>query len=289
MQLDPKFMSYLDHILVCNRHNLSAFRPFTVENTTVGQLRHELANKLLTFSSVFEKLGPTITLSSGLKDFYTRSEVVGEVVNELVFQGDLPCLTQEQYPVTTNFTDPPFFQLDRAVVQHFGIPAFGVHVNGFVQNQVGSLELWVARRAENRVLCPGMLDNMVAGGQPIGLGLIENVIKECNEEAAIPKNIAATAIPVGAISYRMETDVGLKSDTMFCFDLELMANFVPKNRDGEVAEFYRWPIQQVAEIVNNSYQFKFNCNLVIIDFLIRRGFISPDHPHYLKLIKGLRC
>ena len=76
--------------------------------------------------------------------------------------------------------------------------------------------------------------------------------------------------------------------TMFCFDLRLPDNFVPVNRDGEVANFYRWPVQQVAEIIDNGFEFKFNCNLVIIDFLIRRGFILPDHPQYIELIKGLR-
>lgn len=282
-------MSYMDHILACNRHDLSEYRPFVVENVNVGQLRHELASNLLTYDSVFEASGSAVSLSSSLIDFHTRSEAVGEVVKKLVAQGDLPFLRKEFYPVTTSFTNLPFFQLDRAVVEHFGVRAFGIHVNGFVQNQDGSLDLWIARRAEDRILCPGMLDNMVAGGQPIGLGLFENLIKECDEEAAVPRNIAATAISVGAISYIMETEAGLKPDTMFCFDLELTADFVPRNRDGEVAEFYLWPIQKVAEIIDNGYKFKFNCNLVIMDFLIRRGFISPNHPQYLELIKGLRC
>jgi hypothetical protein len=42
-----------------------------------------------------------------------------------------------------------------------------------------------------------MLDNMVAGGQPLGIGLMENVIKECGEEAGIPEAIARRAIPIG--------------------------------------------------------------------------------------------
>jgi hypothetical protein len=31
-----------------------------------------------------------------------------------------------------------------------------------------------------------------------------------------------------------------------------------------------------------------NCYLVIIDFLVRRGFVSPDTPGYLDLVRELR-
>ena len=129
---------------------------------------------------------------------------------------------------------------------------------------------------------------MVAGGQPIGLGILENLIKECDEEASISKTLSIKAIPVGAVSYIMETEAGLKPDTLFCFDLKLSDKFVPKNKDGEISKFYRWPMEQVSRMVDEGFDFKFNCNLVLIDFFIRHGCIPSDHPDYLKLIKGLR-
>ena len=63
---------------------------------------------------------------------------------------------------------------------------------------------------------------------------------------------------------------------------------MPRNTDGEVSAFYLVSIGEVAKIVESSLEFKFNCNLVIIDFLIRHGFLSPEHPDYLRLIQGLR-
>ena len=60
------------------------------------------------------------------------------------------------------------------------------------------------------------------------------------------------------------------------------------NTDGEVEAFYLWPIEQVAERVRGGDTFKFNCSLVIIDFLIRHGVIEPEHPDYLALQSGLR-
>ena len=281
-------MSYIEHVNKCNRHNLLAFRPFILENIKLGNIRHEFVNKLLAFKDVFKERGPAITLSEKLKTFSIRNQAISEVVNELILQGHLPKLRNEFYPVTTSYFKPPFFKLDRAVVPYFGVRAFGVHLNGFTKNSSGSLDLWIARRAKDRLLCPGMLDNIVGGGQPFGLGIMENLIKECTEEASITKDLSSTAIPVGAISYMMETEAGLRHDTLFCFDLKLSDDFVPKNRDGEISNFYRWSIHRVAQIVNDGFEFKFNCNLVLIDFLIRHSFITPDHPHYTNLIKGLR-
>ena len=74
----------------------------------------------------------------------------------------------------------------------------------------------------------------------------------------------------------------------FCFDLELSDDFTPVNRDGEVHEFMLWPIKKAAKVVSATRQFKFNCNLVIIDFLIRHGLIAPEHPDYVEIVRGLR-
>lgn len=57
---------------------------------------------------------------------------------------------------------------------------------------------------------------------------MENVVKECEEEASIPPELAARAKPVGAVSYTSLQPAGLKRDVLFCFDLELPADFEPQ-------------------------------------------------------------
>jgi len=94
---------------------------------------------------------------------------------------------------------------------------------------------------------------------------------------------------VGAVSYCYEGDGGLRPDTLFNYDLELPADFEPEPRDGEIESFSLWPMDQVIATVRETDAFKFNCNLVIIDFLIRHGFIAPDDPDYLSLVGGLHC
>ena len=53
----------------------------------------------------------------------------------------------------------------------------GVHVNGFVRKAEG-LQLWVGRRAKDKATAPGKLDHIVAGGQPFGLSVFDNLLKE---------------------------------------------------------------------------------------------------------------
>ena len=62
----------------------------------------------------------------------------------------------------------------------------------------------------------------------------------------------------------------------------------PANSDGEVSEFYLWPAERVMKTVAATRAFKPNCNLIIIDFLIRHGLIGPDRPDYLEIVQGLR-
>jgi hypothetical protein len=63
---------------------------------------------------------------------------------------------------------------------------------------------------------------------------------------------------------------------------------VPQNKDGEVAHFMLWPLGKVARLVRDTEDFKFNVNLVIIDFLIRHGYLKPEEPDYPDIAIGLR-
>ena len=59
-------------------------------------------------------------------------------------------------------------------------------------------------------------------------------------------------------------------------------------QDGEVESFRRLPVADVAALVADTDEYKDNCNLVIIDFLMRHGHIVPEQPGYLALLAGLR-
>lgn len=279
-------MSFLDHIRACNAHDLTGFRPFRLGGVRVGWVRHALAERLRGFADAFEVTPDGVSLAGIFNSFESRTAALARVVAALAAEGTLPAPRGESYPVMARWGGEVLAALDRTAVPCFGIAAYGVHVNGFVRRSDG-LWVWVGRRSADRTIAPGKLDNLIAGGQPWGLTLAENLVKEGWEEAGLDAATVARAVPVGAVSYLMETAEGLKPDTLFVYDLELPPEVVPRNTDGEVAVFELWPVHEVAARVRDTDDFKFNVNLVVIDFLIRHGVLTPEEPDYLELVRGL--
>jgi 8-oxo-dGTP pyrophosphatase MutT (NUDIX family) len=279
-------MDFLQHIRACNNYSGTHFLPFRIDGLVVGRLRHQFADLLRNWSSVFDVSPDGVELASHLRGFEERSAKIAEVLPELVKQGAMTHLHGEQYVATAAGREQGLALIDRAAAPYFGIRAFGQHINGFVR-EGGALKMWVARRAMDRRNYPGRLDNIAAGGLPYDISLHENLLKECREEAGIPAELAARARSVGTVTYNAETEKGFKPDTLYCYDLELPPEFVPQSLDGEVADFYLWPIEKVMEVVGQAEEFKLNCNLVVIDFLVRHGFLGPEREDYQALVTGL--
>lgn len=81
-----------------------------------------------------------------------------------------------------------------------------------------------------------------------------------------------SALILGYVSYVcVDKNTNLKRDTLFCYDLELPSTFIPTPMDGEVESFelrdLEWVLEKVVQ--GGSEGYKPNCNLVVIDFLIR--------------------
>lgn len=274
------------------------FAPFRVEGTDVGYISADFAKQLQRFPRVFvvdfrfdhqpQGQGGAITVNPALRSPEERSDAVAGVLKELASEGVVTGWRDELYPVLKGFGSPPLLCIERAAAQLFGITAYGVHVNGYVTLPNGEKELWVARRSSTKPTWPGLLDHIVAGGQPHGISPTANVVKECSEEANIPQDLAETAVAVGAVSYKGVTEGNLKGDVLFCYDLHLPLDFTPENMDGEVDEFMRLPLSEVAELIQTTQDFKPNVNLVIIDFLVRHGYIRPEEPDYLQIVAGLK-
>ncbi|AKH19095.1 DUF4743 domain-containing protein [Sedimenticola thiotaurini] len=279
-------MSFIDHIVACNDHDVSRFIPFLVEERVVGRMQPRFAESLKPWPEVFSVTEQAVTLSCRAPGLEDRSAEVSRVLGKLVDRGELRPFHGERYAVTAEGERRPLLLVDRGMAPLFGIRAYGQHVNGYVRTGDG-LKLWIGKRADDRRHYPGRLDNLAAGGLPYGISLAENLAKECWEEAGIPPELARQAVPVGAVSYHMDTEMGFKHDVLYCYDLELPEEFVPDCMDGEVQSFYLWPVEEVMDRVRNSNDFKLNCNLVIIDFLIRHGYIGPDDEAYLTLLAAL--
>ncbi len=279
-------MKYIDYIHACNRHDMSNFIPMVFRGETLGWLRPAFAETLADWDGLFQREPDRVVLSLPEGGLEQRSRPVAEVLAQLVDQGVLTHLHGERYPATAGGREQARLLIDRAAAAAFGIRAFGQHLNGYVRT-VSGLKMWVGRRSADRRNYPGKLDQLVAGGLPHGIGYRENLEKECWEEAGIDAALASRAVPVGTVTYVAETPLGLKPDTLYCYDLELPAGFQPRCTDGEVESFQLLPIDEVMALMRQGETFKLNCNLVIIDFLIRHGFLGPEDEDYLALTAGL--
>ena len=287
----------LAQVQVCNRLPSSAqWLPLVVEGDRVGAVRSSDVEAVLRpvgkdGEPVFRLRASRLELSAFLEaaEVSTRTAAVAALAEDLRDRGIVTGWRDEQVAVASGFGEPPKFLVERAAYPFLGAKGYGVHVNGFSRiDDDDTIELWVARRSDTKETWPGLLDHIVAGHQPFGLSPTENVIKEAGEEAGIPEDLASKALAVGAVSYYgVDEELRLKNDALFCFDLDLPENFQPTAVDGEVQAFYRWPLPKVLDAILQG-EFKPNVVIVIADFLIRRGFLSPDMPDYLPLVKALR-
>ena len=280
-------MALIDRIRECQQWDRTRYRPFRIGEAEVGWISAEVARLLARFPEVFQVSDTAILLAPALADFHQRSRAVEAALLQLRGEGLIRGWRNEPYPVGIDFYAPPLVQIERAAIPLFGARAYGVHLNGYVGDGL-DLRLWVARRALNKQTAPGKLDHLVAGGQPMGLSLMDNLIKESAEEADMPGHLAGRARPAGFVSYITERSEGLRNDICFVFEIELPADFTPRNTDGEIESFALWPIEEVRARLAATDDFKFNVALVNIDFLVRHGYLSPDEPGYVELVEGLR-
>ena len=183
----------------------------------------------------------------------------------------------EAFDVRATPDGPALAQLDRGAVPSFGVLSQGAHLNGLVR-RAGAAWLWVSRRAADRLMDPGKLDHLAAGGMTAGHTPGSTLLKEAEEEAGLSPDLLRDARQVATLSYATERPEGLRRDVLHCYDVDLPESFAPRSMDGETEAFELWPLRQVLDRVRRTNDFKFNVNLVLIDLFLREGLVDPAGP-----------
>ena len=304
----------------------SSLWKFEINGVTLGKVRPNMAQILMDAQpNVFvvadgdgKSDARTLTLSSLIEPTCkARTDAVARVMETLREEGVVRGWRNERYPIAARFGDTPLLHVERAAVPCLGALEYGVHMNGLVPTShsgdrnsssgitpsssasMSSLppspppRMWMARRAADKSKYPGMLDHIAAGGQPVGWSLWENAIKECGEEAGIPPEMAAAGLQaVGAVSYETysATSDTVTRAVLFIYDLYLPPDFVPAAVDGEVQEFFTWSLDDLVASMDPDFEdpLKPNCYLPVIDWMLRQGYVSPDAPGYLDVLRELR-
>ena len=247
----------------CDNARLPGRRlPLRIGAAQIGWVRPRLSHSLMGLPAV------SVTADAVEIDG-AKPNCLQDLARTLADQGRVG-LRGENFDVRAGEEGPVLTVLDRGALPTFGVLAHGVHLNGLARRRDG-VHIWVAKRAADKAVDPGKLDNIAAGGVPAGLTPLETLVKEAAEEAGIPAGLVRTAERVARIAYTMDRPEGLRRDVLHCFDLNLPDRFVPSPHDDEIEHFELWPIKRAYEAVRDTDLFKFNVNLVLVDLFRRLG------------------
>ncbi len=278
------------HISSNNNVIWNDYIPLSMGGKDLGRVHRQIA-KILCEAKLLALTNHILFLNDERPDADGRTQQLRTILHHLIEKKFIAKERFEAYSVSTSFKDAPIALVDRALIPALGFVAYGVHCNGYVKKEGGKKDsgthLWIGKRSSDRATDPGKYDHMIAGGQPHGLTALENLAKEAKEEASVSANIIERARSVGCVSYARAQPNGIRRDVLFVFDLKCPDDFIPHNQDGEVESFRLMPAQEVLRLLHTSNDFKFNVNLVLIDFFIRHGFIQGDEAGYSELCAGL--
>ncbi|TIB40348.1 hypothetical protein E3P86_00714 [Wallemia ichthyophaga] len=280
-------MKMIELIRELNNFNPKGFIPLKHNTHTIGYINKQLIG--------FVNIPPfTIKHDSVI---YTHSSVQrdSEIINlhfrtlkeatdtPLPVKHELNGWRNEDYGVYSA-DNSLLFTLERAAAGILGIPTYGIHLTAFTPDY----KLWIPRRSPTKQTYPAMLDNTVAGGIAFGDSVLHTVIKECQEEANLPSEIIHSSLKsTGVVTYfYMKQGLFAQPEIQFVFDLKVDQHVTPTPNDGEVQSFSCISVDQAIANIHDR-QFKPNCALVLIDFFVRHGFISPDIDEYIELTQNM--
>lgn len=261
----------LDRVRVARTFDKARFLPFEAD-VRIGWIRRDWVVRLRAWPKVFEIEEQRVRLRAELATEPDRTAALAEVADGLSEQGALSRWRNETYAIRTRAQHAPLFHIERAAARFFGLTSAASHLNGYVQSP-DSLRIWIARRGATKSIDPGLLDTLVGGGIPSGQDAWQALLRECHEEAGIERELAMRASASGTLEVCHEVPQGLHSEILNVHDLEMPANFRPRNVDGEVGEFMLLSAAEVAARVGNG-EFTVEAGLVTLDFLLRHGVIA---------------
>ncbi len=158
------------------------------------------------------------------------------------------------------------FEIDRQLLSILGLPQYGIHGNAWSIKK-NRVIFHFAKRSSNLDDFPGYYDNLFAGGQPLGISILDNLKKEAYEEAGIKKIIKKNLTKGSTINYFHEYQDKIHSGIIFNYHLKIdNSNFC--NMDGEVESFISVDALEIYKLLESN-TLKPNCIIPIADFFLR--------------------
>jgi len=260
--------------------------PFYVREHAVGWLRPSFADLLRRWPHLFEVTAAYVTLRATPDTPHGRTAALAEVTGALAREGVIRGWRDESVSVSHHYAAPELLKIERAATRHFGMMAYGAHLNGFTRRH-GEPHLWIGRRAASKSVDPDRLDNLVGGRIACGYTVDETIRKEAWEEAGITADLMTGVACASVVRVEYSVPEGLHREVIFTHDLWLPEDFRPQNQDGEVARLYCLAIPEAIDAILAG-EFTLDAGAVTIDALLRNAVLAPEDPQYLDLVRLLR-
>ncbi len=204
-----------------------------------------------------------------------RDAALANINADLRNQGWVRAWRDETFAITDPLSGRHLACTERAASRFWGTLTLGAHANGYLADLTGRpTHLWLAQRSLSKATDPGMRDNLVGGGVPMGQSPLEALVREGWEEAGLAPAQMALARPCRVIRLHREIPEGLQVEDLHAFDLVLPAGLVPHNQDGEVAGFALLPVPDALDLAASGAM-TVDAELVTLDFALRHGLLPP--------------
>lgn len=199
--------------------------------------------------------------------------------------------TSEKFPIVGARFE---IGIERSAFSLFGIIGRGAHMTVYVRTEEG-LKFWIPRRSKSKSTYPGMLDQAVAGGVAMGETPLECIAREAEEEAALSADmVRENAAAAGTVSWFNVSDekaggeVGLMNPgVLYVYDLEVRQDVLFEPIEGDIDAFTLMGVNEVQSALRRG-EFKPSCAMVMLDFLIRHGYITAENePDYQEIVSRL--
>lgn len=246
---------------------------------------------------IFDHVARTVRMFHKPKTERKRTELVAATTHYMRVNQTFSLLNNwrnEMWPVYGRNGDV-LFSMERSAVGLFGCMRYGVHLIAHTRNpaEPHGMKLWVPKRSTFKSAWPGLFDSTVAGGLMTDENPFECVIREADEEASLPEEIirehAKLASTVRYI-YMMESPPGTDDgyvypECQWVYDLELPDDVIPAPNDDEVESFSLCTVDEVKEQLTAG-RWKPNCAVIILDFFVRMGILTPNNEPYFDEIES---
>ena len=206
------------------------------------------------------------------KKIFCNKKLLQLIINKEAINEICPVFMYNSLKPKMDFCDTKIFGenrilgVPRNLMTLFGFPQYGIHCNAWSKKKMSFL-MHFSVRSKKLSYFPGLHDNLIAGGQPIGISILKNFQKEAVEEAGLKKINFKKILKGRTTKYSHEHQKKIHSGIIFTYHYEVSEKKKFINTDGEVDHFISYDISNIYKILESKI-LKPNCIIPIADFFL---------------------